>query len=51
LLSVHDEALAERKKGFGNLSEFTKLMAGNLPEWARGAPIRAEGWTGQRYRK
>lgn len=51
LLSVHDEGLAEREKGKGSLKEFLDLMAGQLPEWARGAPIKAEGWVGPRYRK
>lgn len=51
LLSVHDEGLAERKIGFGNLKEYLTLMAGLLPAWAKGAPITADGWVGKRYRK
>jgi hypothetical protein len=50
LLSVHDEALAERKKGQGDVEEFVGLMT-KLPKWAEGAPITAEGWSGPRYRK
>lgn len=50
LLSVHDEALAEIKKGSGDIEKFLGLMT-KLPYWASGAPIRAEGWTGQRYHK
>lgn len=50
LLSVHDECLAERKRGKGSVAEYVKLMT-TLPAWADGAPITAEGWCGQRYRK
>lgn len=50
LLSVHDEGLSERQKGFGNLKEYVKLIT-KLPKWADGAPITAEGWSGPRYRK
>lgn len=51
ILSVHDEALAEREKGKGSPKEFLDLMAGQLPQWAQGAPVKAEGWVGPRYRK
>ncbi len=47
----HDEILAERKIGKGDLNEFINLMAGRLPKWAQGAPISAAGWTGLRYKK
>lgn len=50
LLSVHDEGLAEKEKGCGTLKEYTKLMT-KLPVWAKGAPVKAEGWVGPRYRK
>lgn len=50
LISVHDEALAERDKGTGSVKEFVRLMT-KLPAWAKGAPVTAEGWTGARYRK
>lgn len=51
LLSVHDEGLSERKIGKGSVEEYIELMCGNLPAWAKGAPIKAEGWKGMRYRK
>jgi DNA polymerase len=51
LLSVHDEALAEREKGKGNLKEFIKLMAGTPPAWGKDCPISAEGWVNDRYKK
>lgn len=50
ILSVHDEILAERKIGEGDLDKFEKLMS-MLPPWAEGAPVRVEGWSGKRYRK
>lgn len=51
VLSVHDEGLSEKKIGKGSLKEYLHLMSGDLPEWASGAPIKAEGWVGVRYRK
>lgn len=50
LLSVHDEGLSQHTKGLGNLEEYINLMT-RLPEWAIGAPVKAEGWCGPRYRK
>lgn len=50
ILSVHDEILAEKTEGTGDLKEFENLMAA-LPAWAEGAPVRVEGWKGKRYRK
>lgn len=50
ILTVHDEILAERWKGYGNVPDFEALMA-ELPEWAEGCPVKVEGWSGPRYRK
>lgn len=50
VLSVHDELLAERSIGTGNLNEFESLMA-KTPAWAAGCPVKVEGWQGMRYRK
>lgn len=50
LLSVHDEGLSERKKGQSSVEDYVALMT-KLPEWAKGAPITAEGWKGPRYHK
>jgi len=50
VMHVHDEAVAEEKIGSKDLEEFCAIMS-EVPEWAEGMPIRAEGWVGKRYRK
>jgi DNA polymerase bacteriophage-type len=50
VLSVHDELVAERDLGEGDLAEFEGLMA-DLPTWGDHCPIKAAGWRGVRYRK
>ena len=53
LLSVHDEEIAEMDEALyteNSVKEFEELMA-ELPEWAEGCPVDAEGWSGYRYRK
>lgn len=52
VLSVHDELVAERSKEtpLGSGLEFNRLMA-EVPLWAKGCPIKVEGWSGERYRK
>ncbi len=50
ILTVHDEVVSETRADHGSLEEFNRLMA-EVPPWAKGCPIAAEGWEGFRYRK
>ena len=55
LLSVHDEEIAEIDEDKvpdekAAVKEFEKMME-ELPIWAEGCPVDAEGWMGVRYRK
>jgi len=46
---VHDEAVVETCPD-ASLDEFQRIFA-EVPFWAEGCPIEAEGWEGLRYRK
>ncbi len=48
--TVHDEIVCETWKEEADLNEFIDLMS-EVPEWAKGCPIAASGWVGERYRK
>ena len=50
LLSIHDEVIAEAEIGTCNVKEFEAIMS-EVPDWAPGMPITAEGWVGPRLRK
>ena len=49
-LTVHDELITSRTMGEGGLDEFLEAVVA-IPEWAKGCPIKAEGWSDFRYRK
>lgn len=49
-MTVHDEVVANVKKDTGSVEEFETILA-TTPEWAKGCPVKAEGWRGERYRK
>jgi len=50
-LRVHDELATHVPEGWGSVAEMERVAA-ELPEWARGWPIRASGgWRGKRFRK
>jgi DNA polymerase len=50
VLSVHDELIAERDADKASIQGFVSLME-YLPPWAKGCPVKAEGWSGTRYKK
>lgn len=50
ILTVHDEILNEEPKGARVLKDMITIM-GQPPRWAPDLPLKAEGWTGIRYRK
>lgn len=50
IFSVHDEAVTEPLIDHGSVEEMEAIMC-DLPAWARGLPISAEGFEDVRYRK
>lgn len=49
-ITVHDEAVTEPLIDHGSVEEMEAIMC-DLPAWARGLPISAEGFEDRRYRK
>lgn len=50
VMTVHDENVAETDIDFGNEDEFHACMT-DVPPWAPGLPVAADGWTKERYGK
>lgn len=50
ILTVHDELIAESKKGAVDPKEYGNVIA-FVPKWAKGCPIDAEAKSMKRYRK
>lgn len=50
LITIHDEAVTQVEKGFGNVKELEQIMCIN-PNWCKDFPIEAAGWCGKRYKK
>lgn len=50
ILTVHDELVAEAHPLLGSVLGFVTAVS-DLPDWADGCPIEADGWCGVRYRK
>jgi len=48
--SIHDEAPAIVKEGWGSVKEYERLLC-KQPAWADGIPLAAEGYRAKRYRK
>lgn len=50
VMHVHDEVVCEVPEDFGSLSELEEIMA-RTPDWAKGFPLKAEGWVNWHYQK
>lgn len=50
LMHTHDEIVSERPIGEGKIQEMIEIMC-EIPKWATGCPIVAEGFVTQRYKK
>jgi DNA polymerase len=50
IMSVHDEIICEVPDGHGSIAEMIEIMT-EVPDWAEGCPIAAEGKESIRYEK
>jgi DNA polymerase len=50
VLTVHDEVVCEADEAVADVNVFEKLMV-EIPRWATGLPVAAEGFVADRYRK
>ena len=50
VMHVHDEIVIEAPAGQGSIAEVCDLM-GKAPVWAKGLPLRADGYECNYYRK
>jgi DNA polymerase len=50
VMSIHDEVICEIPDETVDVGQFTDLLS-DLPGWAEGIPLLADGWSGRRYRK
>jgi DNA polymerase len=49
-LHLHDEAVCQVRKGFGDVKEFEAILCDSKP-WLDGLPVAAAAWRGPRFRK
>jgi len=49
-LTVHDEIVSEEPAGRRSVGELVEVMT-EMPAWAAGMPVKAEGWRATRYGK
>lgn len=50
VLTIHDEIITEVDEGTKDVSEFENIMS-EIPSWAEGCPINADGFRTKRYKK
>ena len=52
VMTTYDETVSEVPIGWGDIDEFESPGLNDLPDYAKGWPIRAKGgWIGPRYGK